>query len=44
MRTPDKKPKNGELTENQFKENKVLSSWRIFVEHLIRVVKVFKVV
>ncbi|MCA2533925.1 MAG: hypothetical protein IM553_05655 [Microcystis sp. M57BS1] len=26
------------------KENKVLSSRRIFVEHLIRVVKVFKVV
>ncbi|TRU27837.1 MAG: hypothetical protein EWV81_06545 [Microcystis aeruginosa Ma_SC_T_19800800_S464] len=39
--TPDKKPKNGELTENQIKENKVLSSRRIFVEHLIRVVKVF---
>lgn len=44
IRTPDKKPKNGELTENQIKENKVLSSRRIFVEHLIRVVKVFKVV
>ena len=43
-RTPDKKPKNGELTENQIKENKVLSSRRIFLEHLIRVVKVFKVI
>lgn len=42
--TPYKKPKNGELTESQIKENKALSSNRIFVEHLIRVVKVFKVV
>ena len=42
--TPSKKPKNGELTENQIQENKALSSQRIFVEHLIRVVKVFKVV
>jgi len=42
--TPSKKPKNGELTESQKEENKALSSNRIFVEHLIRVVKVFKVV
>jgi hypothetical protein len=35
IRTPYKKPKNGELTENQIKENKDLSSRRIFVEHLI---------
>ncbi len=42
--TPHKKPKKGELTEEQIKENKALSSNRIFVEHLIRVVKVFKVV
>ncbi len=42
--TPHKKPKNGELTENQRQENKALSSKRIFVEHLIRVIKVFKVV
>jgi hypothetical protein len=39
-----KKPKNGELTESQKKENKALSSNRIFVEHLIRVIKIFKVV
>jgi hypothetical protein len=39
-----KKPKNGELTEKQIQENKALSSQRIFVEHLIRVIKVFKVV
>ncbi len=42
--TPYKKPKNGELTESQKKENKALSSNRIFVEHLIRFIKVFKVV
>lgn len=42
--TPYKKPKNGELTETQKQENKALSSNRIFVEHLIRVVKIFKVV
>jgi hypothetical protein len=42
--TPSKKPKNGELTKLQKQENKALSSKRIFVEHLIRVVKIFKVV
>ncbi len=42
--TPYKKPKHGQLTESQIKKNKALSSNRIFVEHLIRVVKVFKVV
>jgi IS5 family transposase len=42
--TPYKKPKNGELTESQKKENKALSSNRIFVEHLIRVIKIFRVV
>jgi IS5 family transposase len=42
--TPHKKTKKRELTEAQIKENKALSSNRIFVEHLIRVVKVFKVV
>ncbi len=42
--TPLKQPKNGELTKLQKQENKALSSQRIFVEHLIRVVKTFKVV
>ena len=42
--TPSKKPKNGELTEEEKEENKALSSQRIFVEHLIRVVKIFKIV
>jgi len=43
IKTPDKKPKNGELTPEQKINNKALSSSRIFVEHLIRVVKIFKV-
>ena len=43
IRTPSKKPKNGELTKKQKEENKVLSSQRIFVEHLIRLLKIFKV-
>jgi hypothetical protein len=41
--TPQKKPKNGQLTEEQKEENKALSSKRIFVEHLIRIVKIFKI-
>jgi hypothetical protein len=57
--TPEKKPKNGELTSSQkevrperpcrthrkahLEENKKLSSQRIFVEHMIRLVKVFQV-
>jgi hypothetical protein len=42
--TPVKKPKNGELTKLQTEENRTLSSNRIFVEHLIRVVKIFKII
>jgi hypothetical protein len=42
--TPVKKPKNEELTSKHKEENKVLSSERVFVEHLIRVVKIFKVI
>ncbi len=41
--TPHKKPKNGELTDSQKKENKELSSSRIGVEHLICSVKRFRV-
>jgi hypothetical protein len=57
--TPQKKPKNGELTCSQkevrperpcrthrkahLEENKKLSSQRIFVEHMIRLVKVFQI-
>jgi hypothetical protein len=41
--TPHKKPKNRELSEMQKQENKVFSSGRIVIEHMIRLVKVFKV-
>lgn len=44
IKTPLKKPKHGELTKSQKEENKTLSSNRIFVEHLIRVIKIFKIV
>jgi len=41
--TPQKKPKNGEITETQKQENKKLSSSRIGVEHVIGLVKIFRV-
>lgn len=41
--TPHKKPRNGELTAEQKAENKVVSSNRVFVEHIIRVIKIFRV-
>jgi hypothetical protein len=41
--TPHKKPKKQELTEQQHAENKVFSSKRIFVEHMIRRVKIFRI-
>jgi phage terminase small subunit len=43
MTTPHKRKKKQKLNEQQEKENKVLSSKRIFVEHLIRIVKIFQV-
>jgi hypothetical protein len=41
--TPHKKPKNGEITELQKKENKEISSSRIGGEHVIGMVKIFRV-
>lgn len=41
--TPHKKPKNTEISELQKQENKQLSSRRIFVEHMICRVKIFRV-
>lgn len=41
--TPHKRKRKQQLNEKQLEENKVLSSKRIFVEHLIRVVKIFQV-
>lgn len=41
--TPQKKKRNQELSEQQKADNKVLSSKRIFIEHLIRVIKIFQI-
>lgn len=43
IKTPTKKPKKGEITELQKKKNKEMASERIFVEHLIRLLKIFRV-
>ncbi|BAY81474.1 hypothetical protein NIES267_09510 [Calothrix parasitica NIES-267] len=43
IKTPHKKPKKKELTPEQKERNKELASERIFVEHLIRLVKIFRV-
>ena len=43
IKTPHKKPRNGELTAQQKAENKIVSGERIFVEHTIRLIKVFRV-
>ncbi|MDZ7962458.1 MAG: transposase family protein [Aulosira sp. DedQUE10] len=42
--TPIKKPNNRELTTEQKEQNKAFSAKRIFVEHRIRSVKIFRVV
>ena len=41
--TPQKKPRRGELTLLQKAKNQELSSQRIFVEHVIRLVKIFQI-
>jgi hypothetical protein len=41
--TPTKKPKAKELTPEQKQENQQLSRQRIFVEHLIRRLKIFRI-
>jgi DDE superfamily endonuclease/Helix-turn-helix of DDE superfamily endonuclease len=43
IKVPIKKPKKGELTLFQKSKNKELASERIFVEHLIRMMKIFRV-
>lgn len=43
IKTPTKKPKTGELTLCQKAKNKQMASARIFVEHLIRLLKIFRV-
>lgn len=43
LMTPHKKPKGGQLAEEQVRENKHLSSRRVRVEHAIRRVKGFRI-
>ena len=43
IKTPTKKPRKGELTPAQKLKNKKMASARIFGEHLIRVLKIFRV-
>jgi hypothetical protein len=43
IRTPKKKPKNSELTQEEKEKNREISSERIFIEHLIRIIKIFRV-
>lgn len=43
MKIPTKKPKKRELTQLQKDKNKELAKIRIFAEHLIRVIKIFRV-
>lgn len=43
IKTPTKKPKKGELSLSQKLRNKEMASNRIFVEHLIRILKIFRV-
>jgi hypothetical protein len=41
--TPIKKPRNGKLTEEQKQQNHKFSSKRVFVEHRIRSLKIFRI-
>ena len=41
--TPQKKPPKRELTPEQKESNRLVSQERIYVEHLIRIVKIFRV-
>ncbi len=42
IKTPQKKPKGKELTDIQKDANKEISSERIYVEHIIRLIKIFR--
>lgn len=44
IKTPKKKSKNQELTSQETSQNKELAAQRIFVEHTIRLLKIFRVV
>ena len=41
--TPHKKPPKGKLTQAQKEFNRQVSQQRVFVEHVIRVIKIFRV-
>lgn len=41
--TPQKKKRNQQLNEQQKTETKILSSKRIFIEHLIRLGRIFQI-
>lgn len=41
---PHKKPMNRELTEEEEHDNKVFSGQRVVVEHVIRLIKIFRIV
>ncbi len=41
--TPKKKPPKRELTPEQKESNKLISQSRIYIEHLIRIIKIFRV-
>jgi hypothetical protein len=43
IKTPHKKPKQKELSKSQMEENKLLASNRIYVEHIIRLLKIFRI-
>ena len=42
-RTPRKKPRNGHLTDEQKRNNRELASRRVVVEHVIRCLKIFRI-
>ena len=42
-RTPIKKPKGGELTAEQKQFNKELAKERVVIEHIIRHLKIFRI-
>lgn len=41
---PTKKPKGGELTDEQKRQNKMMSSYRVVVEHAIGGIKLYRIV
>ena len=43
MRTPKKKPLKRELTALEKQKNKEMAPDRIFIEHVIRILKIFRI-